>query len=472
MRFRKYMKRLGPVSFYREALSIALPVMLQQFIMSMVSLIDNFMVAGLGDAKMAGINVANQINFVYFVVLWTLCGAGGIYLSQYRGAKDEEGMKQAYRFKVLLAFCLSVVHFTLCWTIPEQMVSLMTMGNAAQAEIVQHGSRYLRVVSFTWFPIAISTAIGTSYREIGKPRIPLYISVLATLVNTFGNWLLIYGNLGAPRLEVAGAAIATLVARMAELGAFLVYARVRLADGTQNAPFFVPLSKLFRLDRHLVRTILAKSGMMMLSETTWVMSETVVTALYNGRGGSEVVAGMAAGWTIANVFFLAFSGIQTSVSVIVGGTLGAGRLDEARQKAGWLRSGSFVGGIFMALIGSLTVFAIPLVFGNLTPEARTVTRGLILVICVYFPVWTMLNAQFAVARAGGDTALGMYVDGFVNLLLFIPGAFVLALGTNMDPVPMFALLKTTDFVKYALARWRLEKEVWVKNLTIKPVVAD
>ncbi|HCM26562.1 MAG TPA: MATE family efflux transporter [Treponema sp.] len=439
--------------------------MLQQLIMSLVSLIDNFMVAGLGDAKMAAVNVANQINFVYLVVLWTLCGAGGIYMAQFRGAQDEEGMKQAYRFKTIFAFLISATHFILCWAIPEQLIAVMTRGNAAQAEIVRYGAEYLRVVSFTFFPIAISTAIGTAFREIGKPRIPLIISVAATLVNTVGNWLLIYGNLGAPRLEIAGAAIATIIARAVEVVCFLVYVR------TRKTAFFVPLSRLGAVDAKLIRTIIGKSGMMLASETTWVVSETVVTSLYNGRGGAEVVAGMAAGWTIANVFFLVFAGIHTATAVIVGGSLGAGKLDEARDKARWLKGGSLVAGCVVALGAVLSTLGIPFVFGNLTPDARSVTVGLVSVIAAYMPVWTVLNAQFAIARSGGDTSLGMYVDVTVNLLLFIPGAFALTIFTPLGPVPMFAIVKTTDFVKYAIARWHLKKERWVKNLTTAEVDA-
>lgn len=455
------MKSIGPFRFYREALSIAVPVMLQQLIMSLVSLIDNFMVAGLGDAKMAAVNVANQINFVYLVVLWTLCGAGGIFMSQYRGAGDEEGMKQAYRFKAIFALLVSTVHFVLCWTVPDKLIAIMTEGNAAQAEIVAVGSTYLRVVSFTWFPIALSTSIGTAFREIGKPRVPLYISVIATLVNTAGNWILIYGNLGAPRLEVTGAALATIIARVAELAAFVVYVR------TRKTPFYVPLRRLPAINWTIAKTILGKSGMMLVSETTWVVSETVVTALYNGRGGAEVVAGMAAGWTLANVFFLVFNGIHTAVAVIVGGTLGAGKLDEAREKARWLQFGAFVAGCAVALGAAASTFGIPLVFGNLTPGARAVTAGLILVIAAYLPVWALLNSQFAISRAGGDTALGMYVDFTVNTLLFIPGAFLLARLTPLGPVAMFGIIKSTDFVKLGIARWRLKKELWVKNLTVR-----
>ena len=455
------MKHFGPASFYRQALSIALPVMLQQLIMSLVSLIDNFMVAGLGDAKMAAINVANQVNFIYFVILWTFAGAGGIYLAQFRGAKDSEGMRQAYRFKALSALTLSTLHFALCNLIPEQLIGLMTVGNSAREQIVSHGALYLRMVSWTWFPIAISTSLGTAFREIGKPKVPLVISIVATLINTLGNWLFIYGNLGLPRLEIAGAAIATIIARTIEAGAFLVFVRIKRED------FFVSFIRLFQVKKKLFLQILSRSSMMLLSETTWVVSETVMAAIYNGRGGAEVVAGMAAGFTIANIFFLVFQGIHTTTSVILGGALGAGELEKGRDYARWLKSGSLIAGTVVALFALASIAGIPLVFGNLTREARLVTSGLVAVITLYLPVWTILNAQFAISRAGGDTALGMYVDVSVNTLIFIPGCFLMAWLSDWGPVLMFLVIKSTDFLKYFIAAWYLKKERWLKNLTVE-----
>ena len=451
---------LGPLSFYRKAAAIALPVMLQQLIMSMVSLIDNFMVAGLGDTSMAAVNVANQLNFIFMVIVNVCCQAGGIYMAQFRGAGDEEGMRHAYRFKVIFTLLMAVLYFMLCWLIPGRMIMMMTMGNAAQDEIIRIGTGYLRINSFTLVPIALSSAIGTSFREIARPTVPLFISAAATLVNTVGNWLLIYGNLGAPRLEVSGAAAATIIARCFELTVFLVYLE------KTKAPFFVSFRKIFQVHKRLIREILSRSGMIFLSEFSWVSSETIMTALYNGRGGAEVVAGMAAGWTVANIFFLLFGGIWTTAAVIVGGSLGAGKLEEAKAQARWIKSGSVAAGIIIAILGAAaSVLLIPLVFSNLTADARRISLGLIFVILAYLPLWSLLNAQFAISRSGGDAAMGMYTDLSVNTLLFVPGAFILALGTSLHPVTMFGILKLTDIVKFFIARHFLNKERWVRNLT-------
>jgi Na+-driven multidrug efflux pump len=437
--------------------------MLQQLITTMVSLIDNFMVAGLGDTSMAAVNVANQLNFIYIVIINAICGAGGIYIAQFRGANDSEGMQHAYRFKVIFGAAVSAVYFILCRAIPEQMLGMMIMGNAAEKEIISIGAGYLRLSSFTLLPLALSSAIGASFREIGRPKIPLFISAAATLVNTIGNWFLIYGNLGAPRLEVSGAAIATIIARIFEAAAFLVYVH---SAGAEKAPFFAKFRTLFRIKASLVRKILAKSGMMFLSEISWVSSETIMIALYNGRGGAEVVAGMAAGWTMANLFMILFGGIWTATAVLIGGALGAGRLEEAKQRALWIKSGAVVLGCTVALLGfGLVNLLVPLVFTRLTAQARGISLGLVSIILIYLPLWSLLNAQFAITRSGGDAAAGMYTDVSVNTLLFVPGAFILALCTNFGPVSMFAILKLTDIFKYFVVRHFYKKERWVKNLT-------
>ncbi|MDR0910787.1 MAG: MATE family efflux transporter [Spirochaetaceae bacterium] len=454
-------KLFGPLSFYKHALGIALPVMAQVMIQSLVSLIDNFMVAGLGDVAMAAVNVTNQLNFVYIVIENAMCAAGGIYIAQYCGAKNNEGMQNAYRFKVIFGSIVGLVYFALCWLIPDKMIEIMTMGNAAQDEIVEKAVPYMRICSFTLVPMVLSNAIGGSYREMGRPKIPLVISVCSTVVNTIGNIFLIYGVLGAPRLEVTGAAISTVIARFVEIGSFIVYARHTKAE------FYVPFLKIFHRPKGFFRRIFANSVMMMMSELSWVVSETVMTALYNGRGGAETVAGMAAGFSIANIFFMVFGGVWTASAVVIGGSLGAGKLDEARKRSDWLHGGSIILGLVIALGGALlSLVIIPIVFANLSDDARQICFGLVMVILAYLPFQTLLNVLFAVTRAGGDTATGMYADVSVNTLIFIPGAFLLAFLTPLGPVEMYIILKLADIGKFFIAKHFMNKERWVKNLTL------
>jgi putative MATE family efflux protein len=432
--------------------------MLQGLIQNLVSLIDNFMVAGLGDTKMSGVNVTNQIIFVLFVALMTLMSAGGMFMSQFNGAKDSEGMRQTFRFKIHTSSMLALLSVLLTLILPRQILGVLLNTNTEAEAIIKEGSAYLSIIVFTFFPIAWAMAIGSSLREIGKVRAPLVISVAATGVNTFFNWVLIYGNLGAPRLEVKGAAYATLIARLFELAVFIIYLQV-----TRPA-FFVRLTELWKVNLKLFTTILGKSGFIFLSEMSWVLTETVMTAVYNGRGGSEIVSGMAAGWAIANVFFLVFHGIHVSTGVIVGGTLGKNELDLAQTQARWIRTGAIVAGGALAFVLAASIGLIPIVYGNLSDGARVVTRSMLIAIACYFPLWTYLNAQFATARSGGDAIMGMWVDGVVNLTMFLPGIFLLAAFTDLGPIAMYAIVKLTDVVKVAIAAWQLRKGRWVRNL--------
>ena len=449
----------GSPGFYRKALAIAVPVMLQALVQNLVSLVDNFMVSGLGDVKMSGVNVSNQVLFVFMIALMTLSSAGAIFMSQFNGANDREGMKQAFLFKFHAGLFMTAIVTGLAIFLPRQILTLLVNTNSQREAVLEQGRAYISIILFTFVPMTLSIVIGSSLREIGKVHAPLYISVSAALVNTFLNWAFIYGNLGAPRLEVRGAALATVIARAYEMIVFIIYIN------RTKPPFYVRLRELYRVNMRVFVIILQKSGFIALSEMSWVLTETTMTAVFNGRGGAEIISGMAAGWAIANIFFLVFQGLHTSIGVIVGGTLGKNELDQARHEARWLRSGAIVAGTVVAMIESFSVLLIPIVFGNLSPGAQLITRNMLWVIAIYMPLWSYLNAQFATARAGGDAVMGVWVDVSVNIFLFLPAIFILAVLTNLGPIALYALVKITDFVKVGIAAWQLRTERWVKNMT-------
>ncbi|MGP1576848.1 MAG: MATE family efflux transporter [Treponema sp.] len=455
---------LGPPYFYKQALKFAIPVMVQTFIQSLISLIDNFMVGGLGDIKMSAVNITNQFVFVFIVTINAFADTGGMFMAQFNGAKDAEGMQQSYRFKQLvMLFCaMLVVIFSVFFS--EHILGFLVNGNRQKAEIIAEGMRYMRVILFTFIPIAFSSAIASSLRDIGHVKAVMYISLISTLVNTIGNYILIYGNFGAPRLEVVGAGYATLAARITELAILLAYI------GIKKPTFYVRVSALWKISVPLFKQMLRKVGLVFAADISWVGTETIVAALYNSRGGAEVVAGMAAGWTIANIFFLIFPVIFTCIRIMIGGMLGQNKLEEARTQAHWFLSGFFIFGIGVGICEAFSVVLIPVVFTRLSPASHIITRNLIWVIALYMPLWSYLNSQFAISRAGGDALLGAWVDISVNSILFLPGMFLLTYYTNLSPVLMFGVIKLTDIIKLIIAHYQLKKERWLKNLTVQESV--
>lgn len=436
--------------------------MMQQMIQSLVSLIDNFMVAGLGDICMSGVNVANQILFVFMVFLNTINMTGGIYLTQYNGAEDPAGMRHAFRFKVMAGLAAFIPYFLVCMVFPRQVMSLMLIGNTDAAAIIAQGEQYMRIMFFMGLQMTISLCIATSLRDMGRVRIPLVISVAATLINTLFNWILIYGHLGAPAMGVKGAAFATVIARSIEL---LLYILVCM---DQRPAFVVKPWEVFRIPSSLLGTMLKKCVMVLASEMTWVISETITTALYNGRGGADVVSGMAASFSIANLFFVAFGGTTAATSVILGSTLGAGKLEEARRQSKWLLTGGFIMGVTMMLIAIASTLLIPIVFGRLSAEATGICRRMVLLMAVFMPAWIYMNCQLAVARAGGDTAMGAYADAAITIFIMIPVVFALALLTDIGPVELYFCVKLIDILRIVVFYFWLKRERWLRNLTVGP----
>jgi putative MATE family efflux protein len=450
----------GSGKFYKNALSIAVPIMLQQLIQSMVSLVDNFMVSGLGDVAMSGVNVAGQIIFVFMVYVNTICMAGGIFMTQYFGADDKNGMGQAFRFKLVMGMLAFIPYYLVCMVYPRQILSLMVIGNSQADMILDQAVSYMGILFYAGLPMTISVCIASSLRDMGKVRIPLVITVAATLINTCLNWVLIYGHLGAPAYGVKGAAYATVIARSMEFIAFIVVYAVIKPD------FRFKMTEFFRIDGKLFGTMLKKGALMLFCEMVWVLSETMTTAIYNGRGGADVVSGMASGFAIANLFFVAFSGIYSATGVIIGKTLGTGKLEEARTQKKWILSGAAVLGIIMTFVGFGTTLVVPVVFGRLSDSAVDICRSMVVLLSFFMPVWVIMNAQQAIARAGGDTAMGMYTDAFITILVMLPMLFVLARYTNVGPVTMYFVIKLLDLVKVVIFHIWLRKERWLKNLTV------
>ncbi|MBB2183459.1 MATE family efflux transporter [Lachnospiraceae bacterium MD1] len=459
MRILKDKRYFGDMQFYKNALIIGIPVILQSLIQSLVSLIDSFMVSGLGDIKMSGVNISGQILFIFMILLGAVCASGGIFLTQFSGAKDKEGMQQAFAFKLVTSFLLAIFYFIVTMAFTRKVLSLMVIGNTQSDLILDQGEEYMFLMGFVGVQSIISYVIASSYREIGKVKMPLIISVTATLINTILNWGLIYGNLGMPRLEIKGAAYATIIARTIEMILFIIYVII-------DKPDFIDLSVLKRVDFKMFGQILSKGSMIILSQMMWVISESITSAIYNGRGGADIVSGMAASFSIANLLFVSFTGITTTTGVIIGKSLGSNQLNRAKQEKVWMLSAALVFGCFMCLLGFSTTALVPIVFGSLSQSAQKICKGMLMLIASLMPIWTYVNTQLAVSRAGGDTKVCMWVDGGATLIM-LPMLFLMAAFTNWSPIIMYLAVKVLDVGKIIIAHLELKKERWVVNLSDK-----
>ena len=452
-------KLFGDKKFYIYALLLVLPVMGQQLIENLVNLIDNFMVAGLGDIKMSGTSVAGQIIFVFIVLLNAVCMSGGIFVTQFNGAKDEKGIKQAISFKTIVSLGLLVIYLLICLVFPRQTLSIMLIGNNQKEAIIEEGVKYMHMIAFAGLPMIICYICSSSLRELGHVKQPLYASFAAAIINMILNYGFIYGNLGLPRLEVVGAALATFISRLCEVFIFIYI--FKKSDNIIK----IKLKEVFYIDRKLFVDIFKRSTRTISSEAIWAFAETVTVALYNGKGGADVVSGMAASFTIANLYFTSLGGVNVATGVILGKLLGEGKLQEAREKRRWISSGSFIFSIFVTALAILTTLLVPIIYANLSLSAQEICKRMVFYMALFMPVWIIFNVQLAVARSGGDTYMSFVLDGMVNIFITIPLVFYLAKGTDVGPVGIYMIARFIDIGKVIGSYFWLKKEAWLVNLT-------
>ena len=453
-------KYFGTKEFYIGALLLALPVMGQNLVQNFVTLIDNFMVAGLGDIKMSGTSIAADYIFVFSVLLNAVCMSGGIFLTQYFGAKDKHGMKQAVYFKSILGLIITLIYLFICLVIPRQALSLMVIGNSDAEIILDEGVKYMKTMSLVGIPALISYICSSSLKEIGEVKAPLIIAIGAALTNALFNYCLIYGHFGFPRLEVVGAAIATFIARTVEMICYLVYIK------KIKAPFAIKLKGFLHVNVKLIKEMAKTSVMIIVSELIWALVETITTAVYNSRGGADVVSGMCASFTIANLYFVAFSGVNTAICVIIGKLLGEGKLEEAREKRRWLSTGSIIFSLGVMIVAASTSLLVPIIYSNLSLSAQNICEEMVFYMALLMPTWIILNVQLAISRSGGETKMGFILDGIVNIVVVVPLVIILAKYTNIGPVGIYIISKLVDVVKIIACYFYLKKETWLVNLTV------
>jgi len=282
-------------------------------------------------------------------------------------------------------------------------------------------------------------------------------AVVAVFVNMFMNWVLIFGNLGAPRLGVRGAAYATIIARIVEL--LMLYAAMR----KDTCPFRSPLTRVLRVKPVLFKTILVKSIPLIANELLWSTAVTMQFKAYSTRG-VVALAALNIMNAVNNMFFVVNSGQATSISVIIGHALGANKLDEARRDARrLLLFGIFISACLMFVhiaVGAL----LPSIY-NVTEEVRSTARIVTAISAVMMPIYLTNAGFFFTLRAGGDTRSVMLMDSLFSWFVVVPFSLMLAHYTKLPLVQLFVLAQTPEFLKLSIAFYLFRKEHWVRNLT-------
>ncbi|MBO4861929.1 MAG: MATE family efflux transporter [Firmicutes bacterium] len=439
--------------FYRKVARIAIPVALQGLVSSSLTLLDNMMVSSLSETALSSVNLGVQLFNIQWMMVFGFCTGCSTFLTQFWGAKDIRNIRRVMGFAMVNAMVLSLIFFCLGRFFPLQVMSIYTRDPAAAAL----GAEYLKTASVNFLFIAVINPLSASLRATQQTRIPMFISFGAFVTDLFFNYCLIFGHFGFPRLEVRGAALATVMARALEftLMVLMVFAR--------KNPLRGPLKGLFAFDRNLAARVYKNSVFTTLNETLWSGANSAMSAAY-GHIGTLQFAAFSASITVMNLFLMCMFSLGDASLILIGARIGEGKKDEAFETARRLRRLALIMGTCAGVL--IAVFAgIILKIFDLSPEGFTTARQIMYVHAVFCPL-NLTNGVMVsgILRAGGDTRFAAITEILLMWLISVPLAFIGALWLKLPITIVVLMVSAETVIKFFVLRRRFRSGKWLNYM--------
>ena len=460
-----FRKLIGDRSFYRRVFAVAIPIMIQNGITNFVSLLDNIMVGQVGTVQMNGVAVGNQLVFVFNLCVFGAVSGAGIFTAQYHGSGDNDGIRYTFRFKMLLSLLLAAVGSAVFVFFGKDLISLFLQGEgdpAAAAMSLEYGYEYLLIMLVGLLPFAFSNAYSSTLRETGQTVVPMIGGVIAVFVNLALNYILIFGNFGAPQMGVAGAAVATVVSRYAELLIVALWTHMN----AKKKPFIKGAYRSFYIPGKLFLSLVLKGSPLMVNEFFWSLGVTMINQSYS-TCGLDVVSAQNISSTLYNLSSVAYMALGSAVGIIIGQMLGRGESEsEVRDTDRKLIATSVVsclafGGIMASISG-----AFPMIY-NTTDSVRSLATALICIGACMMPFNAFTHASYFTIRSGGQTMITFLFDSCYMWAVSVPIAFVLSRFTDLDIIPLYCICQCAELIKCGVGAYLLKRGTWIKNLTVK-----
>lgn len=456
------MKRLiGNKKFYRSVMRIAIPIMIQNGITNFVALLDNIMIGAVGTDQMSGVSIANQLIFVFYLAIFGAISGAGIFSAQFYGQSDHNGVRNVFRFKLVIAAIITLVGIIIFYLYGSDMIQLYlhdgsTTGNLEKT--LEFGKQYLFIMLIGLVPFAIEQCYSGTLRETGETVLPMKAGIVAVFVNLILNYILIYGKFGAPELGVQGAAIATVIARFAEITIIVSWTHIHSVKNI----FIQGVYRGFRIPVNLIKSIIIKGSPLLLNEFLWAAGMAFLSKCYSERG-LAIVAGLNISITIGNLFNIIFIAIGSSVAIIVGQQLGAHKFAQAKETAFKI---IFMSILFNIVIGIMLFIMAPLFpkLYNTSDEVRNLATMFLRITACVLPLQAAMHATYFTIRSGGKTLITFLFDSVFVWVITIPTAFLLTNYSGLDIMPIFFICQIVDIVKITIGFIMLKKEIWISDI--------
>jgi len=442
-------------SFYKKVFAIAIPMAMQNLINVGVSILDTVMLGQLGEVAMSASSLAGQVGFTYMIMNLGLTAGAGVLTSQYWGRKDPVSIRKVLAMSYKIAMIFAAVFTVASLLMPVQIMTIFTK----DAEVIASGAVYVKIMAFSFFISGFTMTSFNILRTVGTVKIAMYTYGISFFVNVFFNYSLIFGKFGMPALGVAGAALATLIARFSEFVISFIY-----VFRFDKKICFKLKDLAVKTDSTIFKLYMKHGAPVLCNEVLWSLGSSMLSVIM-GHMSKEFVAANS----ICSVMFQCTSvitqGISAAAGVLAGNTIGEGKYKLARQQSFTM----FYISIFLGVVCCIVVYTLsePLVgFYNITEQTRLIAIELLTVMAVLSIFQTISGINmFGTLRGGGDSKFVLFFDVSSMWLFSVPLGWLSGLVLGWPVWAVCICLRSGDIFKCFGAIARIMSGKWIKDVT-------
>ncbi len=450
---------IGDRGFWRVTLRLALPIAFQNMLTSSFSLVDTLMVSMLGDISLAAAGMAGQWSWLLNIFLFGVSSGAAIFISQYFGVDDRKGIHRTSGIALLSGLVLGAIFMLAAVLCPSVVMRIFGDEEAVIAE----GVAYLQIAGFSYFAVVISGVWSSVLRSTAQVKLPMYVSLITTVENAVLNYLFIFGGLGIPAMGIRGAALATVISSWT--GAILLL----VLSMRKGNILYAPVHELFRFTKDSLILFYRKALPVMANESMWGLGTFCYNAIF-GALGYENYEAVTILRTFESIAFAFFVGLCNACCVMVGKSVGAGKIERAWQDA--RRFTILIPAVSLVVGWVIILFRAPLVSvfnlsGNISGTVLLTAQSLLTVYALEIPLRNIPYIQIVgVFRSGGDTTTGVVYDLACLWGLSLPVTLITAFVLDLPFVAVFTIMYLSeDIIKSVLCIRHFRSARWLRPVT-------